>query len=151
MLAISAIVGSRLDPETAHQLHHMEHEGKVEFVRLATPDVVRKRLRVTTDRGTDCMIAIPRRETLFDGAVLLLQPDRAIVLKVAEERWLRLRPASAADALALGYAAGNLHWRVRFEGDVLEIAIEGPRDAYLARIPELLEAGRVSVLPDSPE
>jgi urease accessory protein len=51
---------------------------------------------------------------LFDGAVLLLEPDRAIVVRVNAERWLSLPPRSIANAVEPGYQAGNLHWRARF-------------------------------------
>ncbi|MEJ8570061.1 urease accessory protein UreE [Microbaculum marinum] len=149
MVRIDSVVGSRLDPGLSDRIHHLEHHDAVEYVRLPTADTARKRLRVTTDRGTDCAIAIPRSQSLFDGAVLSLGDDRAIVLRVLEERWLRLRPATAADALELGYSAGNLHWRVRFDGGDLLVALEGPVEGYLARIAPLIEAGRVS--PVGPE
>jgi len=144
MLRIETVIGSRLDPDLSERIHHLEHHDAVEYVRLPTADTARKRLRVTTDRGTDCAIAIPRAQSLYDGAVLSLDTDRAIVLRVLEERWLRLNPATAADALELGYNAGNLHWRVRFDGEDLLVALEGPAEGYLARIAPLIEAGRVS-------
>ncbi|MCB4767736.1 urease accessory protein UreE [Ancylobacter sp. Lp-2] len=142
---VAAIVGSRLDHDLGHRLHHMEEDGEVETVRLETRDMTRRRLRVTTDRGTTCLIALPRSEQLFDGAILLLEPHRAIVLRAQEQAWLRLRPASLPDALQLGYAAGNLHWKVRFAGEEVEIALEGPRQAYLDRIRDLIAEGRVMV------
>jgi urease accessory protein len=144
MLRVETVIGSRLDPDLSERIHRLEHHDAVEYVRLPSADTARKRLRVTTDRGTDCAIAIPRAQSLFDGAVLALDSDRAVVLRVLEERWLRLNPATAADALELGYNAGNLHWRVRFDGTGLLVALEGPVEGYLARIAPLIEAGRVS-------
>ncbi|MBS7540799.1 urease accessory protein UreE [Ancylobacter lacus] len=141
---VSSIVGSRLDHDLGHRLHHMEHDGMVETVRIETRDMARRRLRVVTDRGTACLVALPRSEQLFDGAVLLLEPGRAIVVRALEQAWLRLRPASLPDALALGYAAGNLHWKVRFAGGDIEIALEGPPAAYLDRVRELIAEGRVT-------
>ena len=35
----------------------------------------RRRLRVTTDKGNECAIALSRQEKLFDGAVLLLDDE----------------------------------------------------------------------------
>ena len=78
-----------------------------------------------------------------DGAVLLVEPDRAIVVRVDEERWLRLQPRAIADAIELGYHAGNLHWRVRFEGEALLVALEAPMDDYLARLGTLVSERRV--------
>ncbi len=146
VLLVSALVGSRLDHDLGHRLHHMEHDGTVETVRLETRDMTRRRLRVVTDRGTACLIALPRSEQLFDGAILLLEPGRAIVVRTIEQAWLRLRPASLPDALQLGYAAGNLHWKVRFDGGDVEVALEAPRQAYLDRVRDLIAEGRVAAV-----
>ena len=66
--------------------------------------------------------------------MLLIDGERAIVVRAATERWLRLEPRSIGDALELGYHAGNLHWRVRFEGEILLVALEGPAEDYVARL-----------------
>lgn len=146
VLVVSTLVGSRLDHDLGHRLHHMEHDGTVEIVRLETRDMTRRRLRVVTDRGTACLVALPRSEQLFDGAILLLEPGRAIVVRALEQAWLRLRPASLPDALQLGYAAGNLHWKVRFDAGDVEVALEAPRQAYLDRVRDLIAEGRVAVV-----
>ena len=64
-------------------------------------------------------------------------------MTVAEERWLRLSPRSIADAIELGYQAGNLHWRIRYEGEVLLVALQAPVDDYLARLGDLTAGRRV--------
>ncbi|HIC72256.1 MAG TPA: urease accessory protein UreE, partial [Alphaproteobacteria bacterium] len=46
----------------------------------------------------------------------------------------------------LGYFSGNLHWRVRFEGNELKIALEGPEETYLKRLQPFLETGRIQRL-----
>jgi urease accessory protein len=144
---LDRILGSRLHPDLADRLHDVSHHGRVELLRLEPRDVQRRRMRATTDAGNACMIALGRTDGLFDGAVLLLEPHRAIVVRVTEETWLRLRPSTLADALELGHAAGNLHWRVRFaDAGELDVALEGPVEGYLARIAPLLESGRVTVL-----
>ena len=94
--------------------------------------------------GEDLAIALPRDQTLFDGAVLLLEAGRAIVVRVATERWLRLSPRSIADAVELGYHAGNLHWRVRFAGETLLVALEAPVDDYVARLGSMVTERRVA-------
>jgi urease accessory protein len=143
MLLIEQVVGSRLEPDLSERLHALEHRGAVDLVTIAAADVARRRLRVTTQGGADVAIALPRDQHLFDGAVLLVEPDRAIVVRVDEERWLRLQPRAIADAIELGYHAGNLHWRVRFEGEALLVALEAPMDDYLARLGTLVADRRV--------
>ncbi|MCC0807830.1 urease accessory protein UreE [Methylobacterium sp. W2] len=144
MRVIDRIVGSRLDPEIAHRLHHLDHHHAVDILAIDSADIARRRLRATTEGGEDIAIALPREETLFDGAVLILETDRALVVRVGAERWLRLVPGDKAAALELGYHAGNLHWRVRFDGDDLLVALEGPPEDYLARLGDLTESGRVA-------
>src|SRR5258708_9188989 len=131
MLLIEQVVGSRLEPDLSERIHALEHRGAVDLVTIAAADVARRRLRVTTQGGADVAIALPRDQHLFDGAVLLVEPDRAIVVRVDEERWLRLQPRAIADAIELGYHAGNLHWRAPLWGAGLLVPPPSPSDAYL--------------------
>jgi urease accessory protein len=82
---------------------------------------------------------------LFDGAVLLLDDVSAIVVRAAGQRWLRLEPRSISDAIELGYHVGNLGWRVRFEGEILFVAIEGRVENYVVRLGELFWSRRVGM------
>ncbi|MGH6960856.1 MAG: hypothetical protein ACREE7_10250, partial [Dongiaceae bacterium] len=64
MLRLESIVGQATDAALAERLHHLEHDGKVEYIHLAAEDTARRRLHVATDRGTDCAILLPRRDRL---------------------------------------------------------------------------------------
>ena len=86
---------------------------------------------------------LPRTERLSNGAVLLLESDRAVVVRLREAEWLALQPRDAAAALELGYFAGNMHWPVRFDGAALKIALHGPAEGYLERLDHLLKDGRI--------
>ena len=120
MLKLDTILGLVGDPALHERLHGLEHRGAVETIVLEPRDMARHRLRATTDKGTDCAIALARDTVLEDGAVLLLD-----------------------EARALGYHAGNLHWRVHFERGRLLVALEGPEATYLERVAAFLEDGRV--------
>lgn len=145
MLRIDHVLGSRMEPALSEALHRLEHQGTVDVVNVPATDLARRRLLITTRGGEELAIALPRHEKLFDGAVLLLERDRAIVVRAATERWLRLEPRSIADAVELGYQVGNLHWRVRFGGEVLLVALEGQPEDYTARLENLISARRVAV------
>ncbi len=116
------------------------------------PAVARERIyeavRAVTDAGAECTIALPRDEHLAAGAVLLLESDRAIVVRMNEERWLTLFPGDRASALELGYFAGNLHWRVKFDHDRIRIALDGPEDYYVGRLSPFLDTGRATRIAD---
>ena len=148
MLILNAIIGLSTDDDLHERLHDLSHRGTVETIRLEQKDMLRRRLRAETDKRTVCAIALPRDRKLEDGAVLLIEEGRAIIVRAAEEHWLRLQPRDAAAALELGYHAGNMHWRVRFDGAVLAIAQEGPRKTYLDRLEAYLADGRAKVLDD---
>jgi urease accessory protein len=143
MLRIERVLGSRLEPGLCEELHRLEHRGAVDVVTVPVADLPRRRLLITTRSGEELAIALPRDQKLFDGAVLLLDEVRAIVVRAAGERWLRLEPRAIEDAIELGYHVGNLHWRVRFDGKVLLVGLEGRPEDYLARLEGLLESGRV--------
>jgi len=117
-LRLNSIVGFASDAALAEPLHGLAHRGAIEYLLLDRDDALRHRLRTATDKGTECAISLARSERLGDGAVLLIEDERAIVVRMKEEDWFALQPAHAQTALELGYHAGNLHWRVRFEGEV---------------------------------
>lgn len=145
MLLIDKIVGDRNDPDLHHKLHEYEYHGLiVDTVRVAPSDLDRRRLRVRTERGEDLAIALSRQERLFDGAVLYLGDEKAIVLRAQEQRWLRIVPNSKRDAVELGYLVGNLHWRVRFEDEHILVSLDGSLETYLARIEPMLRDGRAT-------
>jgi urease accessory protein len=143
MLLIERIIGSRLDAGLSGRIHDLEHAGTIDVLVVSPADVARRRFRATTRGGVDVAVALPRDQQLFDGAVLMLEPDRALVVRLDEQRWLRLEPRTVADAIELGFHAGNLHWRVQFDGGALLVALEAPVDGYLKRLEPLLAAGRV--------
>jgi urease accessory protein len=147
-LRIEGIVGHVDDASLHDALHRLDHAGRLEQVTLGADDMLRRRLRVRTDRGTECAIALAREEKLFDGAVLFLDRDRAVTVRAAEASWLSVQPADMAAAIELGYCSGNMHWRVAFAGPVLRIALNGPKSDYLARLAPLFDAGRIKEVGD---
>jgi urease accessory protein len=144
MMTITAIVGTASDPSLAERLHHLEHEGRIEILIIGEEDAARRRLRGTTDKGTDIAIALASGDRLTDGSVLFIDASRAIVLRTAEPRWLRLVPRDADAALEAGYCAGNHHWKVRFEPGALLIATQGPAEHYVDRLEPLVRSGRIA-------
>ena len=145
-IKLNAVLGRADDPDMEAALHRLAHEGRVEYLLLAGEDTRRRRIRRATDRGTDCAIALPRAARLENGSVLLLEEDRAIVVRLEDLPWLTLEPEDAAAAIELGFLAGHHHWRVRFEGARLLVALEVDQADYLDRIAHLIDAGKVRVV-----
>ncbi len=149
MLMVTSIVGRASDPALRETLHRLSHEDRVEYLVLSQRDTLRHRLRATTDKGTECGVALGRSERLENGAVLALDDARAIVVRMTEQAWLTLEPRDEAAAIELGYAVGNLHWRVEFAGPHLRIALDGPEADYLDRLQSLLADGRIVRVSDA--
>ena len=142
---IETVIGTRHDAALSEALHRLAHRDLVDVLAIKSAELQRRRFRATTGHGQDIAIALPRDQTLHDGAVLALEPDYALLVRVATPRWLRIVPRDAAAAVELGYNAGNLHWRVKFEGSTLMVALEGAEDGYLARIRRMIDAGAVAI------
>lgn len=145
MVLITNILGFVSDEAFADAIHDLGHTGRIEYLSIAPEEVARRRFRLDTDKGTNCAIALPRDQQLADGAIVKLDDEGAIVVRLGERRWLPLMPRDTAAALELGYFAGNLHWKVRFDGGSILIAQEGPRQTYLDRLEHLLAEGKVRV------
>ncbi len=150
MLRIDHIVGAATDAPVAEALHRLEHAGAVEYLTLGETDTQRHHLRAITDRGTECVLRLPRSQKLRDGAVVFLDQTRAVVVRMAQRKWLVLEAADVARALEVGYFAGNMHWKVDFDGARLRIALQGPVETYLERLAHLTADGRVSCIEEAP-
>jgi urease accessory protein len=149
---LDAIVGWVTDHEVADRLHELRHdpdlEHAVEYLHLDVHDLDRKRLRATSDAGTDYAIVLPRDSALADGAVLLLEPDRAVVVLAGAPRTMTLRANDIGAALRLGFLVGQLHWKADQCDESVVVHLEGPESDYTSRIVELLQSGRVESLDD---
>jgi urease accessory protein len=148
MITVTRILGTASEPPLADKLHRLEHKNRVELLVVDRDDTLRRRLRGKTNKGTDIAVALERGDPLIDGAVLLLDETRAVVVRVTQERWLRIKPRDSDAAIEAGYCAGNHHWRVRFEPGALLVAMEGPAEHYLARLDPLLRASKIEVTCD---
>ncbi|MDH3640020.1 MAG: urease accessory protein UreE, partial [Gammaproteobacteria bacterium] len=111
---IVEVIGYASNAVIADRLHNLGHDDAVEYIILQREDTLRHRLRVSSQSGNEYLIALPRDQQLLDGAVLVLEPEHALVVRMAEEQWLCLLPSDLPSAVELGYFVGNLHWRVKF-------------------------------------
>ena len=102
MLKLENIVGAATEPSIADRLHDLGHHGRVEYLTLSQEDTHRHRLRAATDAGTECAVILDRTEHLYNGAVLMLTDERAVVVRMRETEWLTLAPRDTSAALELG-------------------------------------------------
>lgn len=109
----------------------------------------RRRFRAQNQFGTFFGVSLPRDGLLEDGAVLLLDSDRAVIVDAEENPELSLRATTIAGGIQPGWHAGHLHWKVRMVDESVAVMLEGPTDEYLDRIRPLLASGAI-VVEDEP-
>src|SRR5258708_6231749 len=130
MLRIDHVLGSRLEAAFSEEIHRLEHSGAVDVVNIPVADLARRRLLATTRGGEELAIALPRHQKLFDGAILLIDGERAMDASrtALDKRRRRTRLSRRKSALAgslpgrgfvrrAGRPAGGLHrpaWRDDF-------------------------------------
>lgn len=145
-LMLETVLGQAGDAEWHDRLHALEHEGALETLSIPEADAARKRMRLTTDKGRDCAIALPREQGLSDGSVLFHDGRLAIVVRIDGAARMRLRPATVDDAMRLGHWCGNLHWKVVFGHGVMDVVLDGPRDRYTDRLRDLHALANFEIL-----
>ena len=146
MIEIYEIIGQTNDDKISNKLHDLSHQNKVEYIKLDHNNLKRKRFRAKTDKGTDCAISLLRDQKLENGSVLYLNENCAIVVKMAVDKWLSLKPIDIAAAIELGYFAGNMHWRVKMGTDHLDIALDSPKKIYLDRLNDFFKQKKIICL-----
>tara|TARA_Y100001954_G_C15773259_1_gene585616 strand:- start:1055 stop:1507 length:453 start_codon:yes stop_codon:yes gene_type:complete len=149
MQILSSILGYAADEPFDSALHDLSHAGKVEYLTISPDDTSRRRMRAITNKGTECAIVLNRDQQLSDGAVLNINDNGAIVVRLTQQKWLILEAQNHAAALEVGYFIGNLHWKVEFEGERLKVALQGPLQTYLDRLELLIKNGKVRAITEN--
>lgn len=145
-LMLDSVLGQASDPDWHDRLHALDHAGGLEYVAIPEVEAARRRIRLRTNRGRDCALALPRAQGLSDGAVLFHDGRLAIVARIDGAARMRLKPATIEDALRLGHWCGNLHWKVQFGQGVLEVVLDGPADRYRDRLRDLATLADFEIL-----
>ncbi len=122
MLLAREILGNAAEPRFAAR--------RRETVVVGSSDASKRRLRLTTDAGTDVAVDLPRGGYLAEGAVLADDGDRIVVVERAEEPSLvvRFSPELSPEALIraatrIGHAFGNQHVPVDVDGGEIRVPI----------------------------
>ena len=97
-------------PTTRHCIRRCiawTHARRVEYYHLGSDDILRRRLRVKTDKGNEFAIALSRQEKLFDGVVLLLDGNRAVIVRANATAWLAFNRSTQPQPLSSGIAVAT--------------------------------------------
>ena len=129
MFVVDRVLGNtRNDERLALAVQAKEKSGEAERVLVSFHDAQRRRLRLTTEGGTEVGIDLAAGRALQDGDVLYRSPDesRVVVVEVAPSEAVAIRLSREmppeelfAFAVRLGHMLGNQHWPIQIEHDVV--------------------------------
>jgi urease accessory protein len=140
------VVGDSDDENMRGRLRELEADGAVVYLIVPRSDLGRRRFKAMGSDGAEYGVALSSSEGLHDGSVLTLEATRAVVAKMEDEQTLTLRATSAHGGIQLGWHAGHLHWRVRFDGDDLIVLLDASAEEYLHRIEKQISDGSIEVV-----
>lgn len=126
-------------------VHEQRFAGKsVERVAINSADATKRRLRCRTDAGSDVAIDVPRGTYLEDGAVLVEDGERIVVVVREPEEALVIRLSATLgraelvrQAALIGHAFGNQHVPVEVVGGALLVPITTSRAIAAATLGRL--------------
>lgn len=96
--------------------------GAFDTITLDSEARHRRRVRMTTDGGTEFLLDLPKAVLLNDGAGLALSDGRIVRVCAAAEPLLEVRGRDARHLNALAWQIGNRHLAAQIEADRILIA-----------------------------
>ncbi|MFV0523149.1 MAG: urease accessory protein UreE [Acidimicrobiales bacterium] len=127
MLVVNQVKGNiHTDRGLALEIQRLEKQGGVEHVHIPFNDAGRRRLRITTDRGTPVGVDLPTDRALQDGDVLEGADGTLILIEVAPSEAMALRLTAEIPpedrfefGVRLGHMLGNQHWPITITDGVV--------------------------------
>ena len=109
--------------------------GAADRILLQRRDATKSRLRVSSERGTDVMIDVPRGTTLRHGDVLYVGDNKILVVEWLPEETMIITMSAAEDwkervetAAKIGYILGIKHFPLFAVGTEIVVPIEGSKE-----------------------
>jgi urease accessory protein len=140
MLVVRDILGRADEPRFAGR--------RVERLAVDSAAAAKRRLRGTTDCGTDVAVDVERGAYLADGAVLDDDGARIVIVERSPEEAfvIRLAPGLPREelvrqALRLGHAFGNQHVPVELEGEEIRGPVTTSREVVADTVHALVLDG----------
>jgi urease accessory protein len=129
VLVVDTMLGNvHHDEHLALSVQAREKNGSALRIRISASDAQRRRLRVSSESGTEVGVNIAHGEALHDGDVLApgSDGDQVVLVEVAPSEAMAIRvdveiPAEQlfAYGVRVGHMLGNQHWPIEVEKDVV--------------------------------
>jgi urease accessory protein UreE len=92
------------------------------------------RRRLVTRGGRALALALPTGTTLEPGALVLVEPERYVVVEAAPEPVLVVVPRSREEALRVAFEVGNRHFSLALDGERLLVPDDPAMEQLVARL-----------------
>ena len=124
-------------------------KNAVERIAISRAESERLRMRKSTDRGTDVVLAMPAGTRLRHGDVVSLA-EKMIVVAIEPEKVavVKLKNSDARTAVLVGHAIGNLHRPVKVEDNRIILPIQSDGEIEMLKRQLGPVAGSVEITPD---
>jgi len=126
----------RTDTELRKWFEALTAQQRAEKVLLSRKDAAKNRLRVTSDKGREVIIDVPRGTLIRNGDVLEVNDEYMLVVEWSAEETAVItanpsgRPEENIElGVKLGYILGIKHWPLAVDGNSIYIPIESSREA----------------------
>jgi urease accessory protein len=132
MILVDRVLGNRhQDPRLAERCNTAEREGRLETLELPLLFAQRRRLRVTSDAGTEIGVSVGEGSQLRDGDVLVDESGGRVVvvsLETAQVVSFRFDPSLATDTafrsgVQLGHLLGMQHWQFQWADGLCAVQV----------------------------
>jgi urease accessory protein len=105
----------------ATRIHSHIHGSPADVVVLDHDARHRRRMAMTGQNGLAFLLDLAEAEVIRDGAALILEDGREVLVEAAAEPLAELTPSDPAHAIRLAWHLGNRHLPTMFDGGAILI------------------------------
>ena len=102
-----------------------KEEYHIEVAELASDDLSKRVIRVTSDHGNEFGIRLSdERDELKNGSYFLIDDKNIIVLSVIPEKMIMIKPKDIDEMGKIAHLLGNAHKPIEVEDGTIKLAID---------------------------
>lgn len=109
------------------------HQGPLEYVELTWDQRCKPHSRLTTSKGTEIALSLPRGFRLTDGLAVYNSCERTIVIKSKPESVVLIKYIDIAQACRVAHQLGNWHRSLQVLGDAVITLADAPLTDWLRK------------------
>jgi urease accessory protein len=139
LITIESIIGNKnTDPKLKERYEQMSKADNCEVIRISRFEAQRRRMRKTSDKGTDVALNLSPEYRLKHGDVLVLSENLMILVEVEPEKLLELTVKAESHlsnsdiveiSARVGHIIGNLHRPIKVDKNRIYFPIQADTES----------------------